>query len=278
MPFMNRRPGDPPRSGHFKFAMRHPPQSPSPESSHRRLELAVDDFDVREFLTYCLKDEPRDTGYVVTPNADHLIRYAEDSGFRRLYAEARFVLLDSRFLAHLLRLACGVRFKVCPGSDLTAGLFEALRGSAETILLIGATDAQAATLRRDFSLQNLVHHNPPMGFIQDELAVRRCLDVIASAGPSRFCFLALGSPQQEVLARRVVSEAKTGGLVLCIGASINFLTGTERRAPSWMQRAGIEWIYRLLKDPSRLAYRYLVRGPRVFLCLRRVDLVVRKHP
>jgi UDP-N-acetyl-D-mannosaminuronic acid transferase (WecB/TagA/CpsF family) len=59
-------------------------------------------------------------------------------------------------------------------------------------------------------------------------------------------------------------------LALCIGASINFLTGSERRAPRWMQLIGFEWLYRLMNDPRRLAKRYLVRGPRIFLLLPRL--------
>jgi N-acetylglucosaminyldiphosphoundecaprenol N-acetyl-beta-D-mannosaminyltransferase len=51
---------------------------------------------------------------------------------------------------------------------------------------------------------------------------------------------------------------------LCIGASVEFLSGAKRRAPRWMQRAGLEWLYRLLSEPRRLWRRYLVKGPRVF--------------
>jgi N-acetylglucosaminyldiphosphoundecaprenol N-acetyl-beta-D-mannosaminyltransferase len=64
-------------------------------------------------------------------------------------------------------------------------------------------------------------------------------------------------------------------LALCVGASINFMTGVERRAPRWIQRLGAEWIYRLASDPGRLATRYLVRGPRVFWLLRMTGIQVR---
>jgi hypothetical protein len=66
------------------------------------------------------------------------------------------------------------------------------------------------------------------------------------------------------------------GLTLCIGASINFLTGMEQRAPRWMRRSGLEWSWRLLLAPRRMAYRYLVRGPRVFGVLRRATIQVRR--
>ena len=65
------------------------------------------------------------------------------------------------------------------------------------------------------------------------------------------------------------------GMALCIGASVNFMTGVERRAPRWMQRIGAEWVYRLMHDPGRLAKRYLVRGPRVFWLLPLIDIQLR---
>jgi exopolysaccharide biosynthesis WecB/TagA/CpsF family protein len=80
----------------------------------------------------------------------------------------------------------------------------------------------------------------------------------------------VGCPQQEILAKALQSRGRARGLALCVGASINFLTGSERRAPKWIQYAGLEWLYRLLNDPTRLARRYLIRGPRIFLLLPRL--------
>jgi UDP-N-acetyl-D-mannosaminuronic acid transferase (WecB/TagA/CpsF family) len=55
------------------------------------------------------------------------------------------------------------------------------------------------------------------------------------------------------------------GVGLCIGASLEFLTGAKRRAPLWLQRLGLEWLFRLLTEPRRLWRRYLVEGPRIFV-------------
>jgi UDP-N-acetyl-D-mannosaminuronic acid transferase (WecB/TagA/CpsF family) len=54
-----------------------------------------------------------------------------------------------------------------------------------------------------------------------------------------------------------------------VGASLDFLTGNEKRAPEWIQQMSLEWLYRLAQNPRRLARRYLVRGPRFFAHLRR---------
>ena len=127
-----------------------------------------------------------------------------------------------------------------------------------------------------YGLQDLQHHSPPMGFIRDPQAVEQTLRFVEAHSPFRFCFLAVGSPQQELLAQEIKQRGVARGLALCIGASINFLTGAERRAPRWIQLANLEWLYRLLQNPGRLARRYLVRGPRIFYLLPRLRFELRR--
>lgn len=213
--------------------------------------------------------------YAVTPNVDHLIRFHDDPSFRELYETAGFVLLDSRFLAYLLRMTSGLRLPVCPGSDVTAGLFGGVIAPGDKLVVVGGTQQQAQILSAKYGLRELRHFNPPMGFIHDPVAVEACLRFIEEHSPFRFCLLAVGSPQQEVLAKALQTRGRARGLALCVGASINFLTGEERRAPAWMQRAGFEWLYRLLHSPGRMARRYLVRGPRIFLLLPRLKFDLR---
>jgi exopolysaccharide biosynthesis WecB/TagA/CpsF family protein len=78
-----------------------------------------------------------------------------------------------------------------------------------------------------------------------------------------------------MLAQRLRQRAVARGLVLCVGASIDFVTGKQQRAPVWMQRLGIEWLYRLGQNPRRLARRYLIRSPRFFLYQRHAQIVLR---
>jgi hypothetical protein len=112
--------------------------------------------------------------------------------------------------------------------------------------------------------------------LTDPQAVEKCLQFVEAASPFRFCFLAVGSPQQESIAHMLKTRGVARGLVLCVGGSLNFLTGNERRAPMWVRRLALEWLFRLLQDPSRLAQRYLVRGPRIFIYLRRAKFELRK--
>ena len=238
----------------------------------------LDDYDLESFLPIAEAFPATKYGYVVTPNVDHLIRLQDDPTFRQHYAGAAFVLLDSRFAARVLQMQKRLRLRVCTGADLTAALFSRSARPQDRIVLIGGSDSQAAMLSKRYGLSGLVHHNPPMGFIHDPVAVEACLRFIEAHSPFRFCFLAVGSPQQEALAHALLTRNHARGLALCIGASINFITGAEVRAPQWMQRYSLEWLFRLMQNPRRLFHRYVVRGPRVFAYLRRSPVGIRSHP
>jgi N-acetylglucosaminyldiphosphoundecaprenol N-acetyl-beta-D-mannosaminyltransferase len=248
-----------------------------PHTSEIVLPLSLQFCDCRlpEFIRLAADFGTDSYAFAVTPNVDHLIRYCDDLSFRSLCQSAQFVLLDSRFLALILRLTVGIRVPVCTGSDVTAHLFGEVIRHDDKIVLIGGTDAQATTLSNKYELRGLKHFNPPMDFIHDSAAVETCLRFIENESPFRFCVLAVGCPQQEVLARAMQLRGRARGLALCVGAGVNFLTGAERRAPKWVQKGCIEWAYRLINDPLRLSKRYLVRGPRIFFLLPRLKFGLR---
>jgi exopolysaccharide biosynthesis WecB/TagA/CpsF family protein len=85
-------------------------------------------------------------------------------------------------------------------------------------------------------------------------------------------FLAVGSPRQEALAAAIRATGCATGTGLCIGASLEFIAGAQRRAPVWMQRAGLEWLHRLGCDPKRLVRRYLMDCPAIVPLLLRERL------
>jgi N-acetylglucosaminyldiphosphoundecaprenol N-acetyl-beta-D-mannosaminyltransferase len=200
--------------------------------------------------------------YVVTPNADHLNRLLSRPELRALYEAAALRLLDSRVVSRLAWLF-GLRAPpVVTGSDLTASLFKRIIAPGDPVTVLGGSAETAAALRARYGLTRLVHHDPPMGFDRDPAALEAALRFLED-NPSRFSFLAVGSPRQEVVAAALVRRGKATGVGLCIGASLLFLTGAERRAPRAVQDAGLEWAWRLLQDPRRLARRYLVDSPRI---------------
>jgi len=237
-----------------------------------------DDYDLEQFSVVAAKFGTERFGYVVTPNADHLVRLQDDAKFRSLYANAEYVLLDSRLLSKLLRMGRGLELPVCTGSDLTELLFSQVIQPDDQIVLIGGSAEQAQELMKRFGARRLAHMNPPMGFINDLAAVEACINFVESHSPFRFCFVAVGSPQQEIVAQALKQRGIARGLTFCIGASIDFLTGVEQRAPKWMQQLGLEWAFRLMQNPERMAKRYLMRGPRVFGLLPRAQFVLRSVP
>jgi exopolysaccharide biosynthesis WecB/TagA/CpsF family protein len=238
--------------------------------------LDIDGYNLEEALKLVSTFGHERYGYVVTPNVDHVIRHHQDGHFRSLYSQATYVLLDSRFLAHTVGLVKRQVLRVCLGSDLTTAILESVLKPMDVAVLVGGTAEQVRILRDRYGLKALHHIDPPMNFINDPTAVEDCLQQIEAVGSFRFCFLAVGSPQQEIIAQKLKERGKVRGLALCIGAAINFLTGVEQRAPYWMQEAGLEWLYRLTMNPRRLWKRYLIRGPRIFLMLPWLELRVRR--
>jgi N-acetylglucosaminyldiphosphoundecaprenol N-acetyl-beta-D-mannosaminyltransferase len=239
--------------------------------------LEIDNQDLAQFVNTASHFGTGHFGYVVTPNADHLIRYYDDASFRTTYADAEFVLSDSRFLSRILALTKGLRVPVCTGSDLTAQLISRVAQPHDRLVLVGGSSEQAAALVKKFGFTDLQHMNPPMGFIDDSGSVRDVLEFVERHSPFRFCLLAVGCPRQEIIAQHLKQRGIARGLALCIGASVDFLTGKEQRAPLSIQRLGMEWAFRLLQSPRRLGRRYLVRGPRVFAVLRRMEIKLRNR-
>ena len=238
--------------------------------------LEIDNYDLNEALQLVSAYGVDRFGYVVTPNVDHIIRHSQDGTFRTLYAQAAYSFLDSRFLANLLGIFRPQRIRVCLGSDLTGAILRCVIKSDDVAILVGGCADQAEKLRTKYRLNSLLHIEPPMNLISDEKAVEDCVQAIEAASPFRFCFLAIGSPQQEIVAFKLKNRGHARGLALCVGAAVNFLTGAERRAPLFMQQMGFEWLYRLIRDPKRLARRYLVRGPRIFPLLWKLDIRLRR--
>jgi exopolysaccharide biosynthesis WecB/TagA/CpsF family protein len=247
-----------------------PPQILFDRRRHPRAQaiMRLHDYDLTGFTDVAAQFGCDNYAYVVTPNVDHVIRFCDDASFRTLYAEAGFILNDSRVLSRVVSVSKGITLRVCTGSDLTERLLSQVVDADDRIVLVGASSEQAEQLAHRFGLCALKHLEPPMRFIDDPKAVEDCLRFIEMQSPFRFCFLALGSPQQEIVANMLRARGIARGLTLCIGASVDFLTDVQRRAPQWMQRAGMEWAFRLMLDPRRLARRYLIRGPRIFLLLK----------
>ena len=157
------------------------------------------------------------------------------------------------------------RFMAAPAAVPDYEVLELILFAANTR---GDTKKLAKALIDRFGFTRLRVHNPPMGFIRDPEAVTACVDFIA-AQPARYVFLAVGAPQSEILAEAVIEDGKSGGVGLCIGSSLLFATGLVKRAPLWVQKAGLEAFYRLMQRPGTHFRRIFIESlPVIWILLR----------
>lgn len=200
------------------------------------------------------------SSYVVTPNADHFYRLdkSNDSEFKESYKNADLRICDSRIIKKLSLLEAKKINHVTPGSDLTKMILESSWAKNIDMLLVGPEPHEAETVKRRYNLPRLQHYTPPMGFIKNEAETSKCIDII-NKSKADIVFLAVGSPQQEILANRVKKSAdsqQSASILLCIGASFDFLSNKISRAPRVIQHLHLEWLHRALSDPKRLIPRY----------------------
>lgn len=193
-----------------------------------------------------------------TPNAEHVWLQANDPEFRACNDGSWVSTNDSRILGLAGRLG-GLDLGFAPGAYVVDRMFREVIGPDDSLSVIGGSGTLVATLREQFGLNHVWHHNPPMGFIHDPEAVDAAVDFVV-AHPARFVFMAMGPPQSEKFCQRVIADGRATGVGLCIGSSISVVTGQLAVAPDWMERRGLVWLYRLTREPKRLWRRYLVRG------------------
>jgi exopolysaccharide biosynthesis WecB/TagA/CpsF family protein len=194
-----------------------------------------------------------------TLNLDHLVKLRTDSKFRDAYREATFVSADGAPIVHIGRRTCK-DLQLTTGSDLMLPLCMAAAEANHSVFLFGSSDSvlkstvevlKAATGGR-LKIAGAVA--PPYGFdAEGELADRYIKDIRQSG--CRLCFVLLGAPKQELFAARAMRRGVNCSFI-CVGAAADFLSGRIVRAPSVFQRLGLEWLWRVAREPRRLGPRY----------------------
>ena len=211
-------------------------------------------------------------GFVVTPNVDHVVLAERDLDFRAAYAAAALSLADGQpvvWASHLL--GHPVPEKVS-GSDLVWPLMERAAARGWRVFLLGAGPGvaeEAARRLRERPGVNVAGTAAPFLTARggDGEGAAEAAAAIRAARP-HLVLVAFGAPKQELWMSRNAG-ALAPAVLLGVGASVDFLAGRVRRAPRWISRAGLEWLWRLLKEPRRLWRRYLVDDPGFVLILGR---------
>jgi N-acetylglucosaminyldiphosphoundecaprenol N-acetyl-beta-D-mannosaminyltransferase len=197
--------------------------------------------------------------YVATANVDFLVQAREDVELHRILAEADLVLCDGMPLVWASRLLGNPLPERVAGADLVPRLIEiaAQRGYRLFFLCASPAAAEQAVARLRARLPKVLiagHYSPPYRKLleMDHDEIRRR---ILQARPD-VLLVAFGCPKQEKWSAMHYRQLGVP-VVIGVGATIDFLGGRVRRAPQWMQRAGLEWVFRLGQEPRRLFHRYI---------------------
>ncbi len=208
---------------------------------------------------------------VVTPNVDHLVRLDRQPDFQRRYAGADFIFADGMPVVWASRLLGRPLPERVTGSDLFVELCrEAVQRSWRVTVLGGMPGSEAMLHERFQQAYPGIDVDLICPSMRFDPHGPEALDAVAriQARAPQVVFVCLGMPKQELWALQHAS-ALPGGIILCVGAAMEFGLGLQRRAPRWVQRAGLEWLSRLLSDPRRFWRRYLVDDPHFLrLCWR----------
>jgi N-acetylglucosaminyldiphosphoundecaprenol N-acetyl-beta-D-mannosaminyltransferase len=210
-----------------------------------------------EIMSWC-RTEARQ--YVVTPNLDHCRLLRQNPAMAAAYDTAGLVLADGWPLVAASRMTAFPLRKRATGSDLILPLCRTAAQNGFSVFLLGSTDAVLAAVTEKFrtSFPELAIagvYSPPFGFERDATELAKIDDMITRAKP-HIVFVALGAPKQELWMAAHVSSLPIGG-ALGIGASLDFIAGTQRRAPAIVRHLAMEWAWRALSDPRRLMRRYV---------------------
>ena len=202
--------------------------------------------------------------YVVTPNVDHAVMLRENEEMQQSYRDADLILADGAPIVWASRLLRKPLPERVPGSELVPALFDSYNRSTANdnrlkVFLLGAAAGVAGRAAEQMNklwphVETVGVYSPPMGFQSDPDETNYALGRIALCRPD-VVVVGLGAPKQElwVHQNRDLIQAK---VALCVGATIDFLAGEQRRAPVWMRQYGMEWLHRMCSDPKRLIKRY----------------------
>lgn len=234
-------------------------------------KVPVDIVDAREALNVIEQlITVKQGGFIFTPNVDHVVNVDSDDDFAHAYEKADLSIADGMPLVWASRILGQPLPERVAGSDLVGPLLELAGQRQWRVYFLGAGPGvadKAARIAKQKWNTNVVGTDAPMVNLKDAAQIDAIAQQLVDAKPD-LVLMAFGAPKQELLIARIAERVKPA-VLLGIGASLDFIAGTIKRAPAVMRKTGFEWLYRLSQEPGRLWKRYLVNDPKFVLILLR---------
>lgn len=241
------------------------------------LNLEIDNLSKAEFLNNL------HSGIVFTPNVDHLIKLQKDPDFFEAYSTSNYKLCDSQILLYASRfLGTPIKEKISGSDLLPAFYYHHQHNENIKIFLLGAAEGVAQTAQAKINQKIgreivIATYSPPFGFENDETECSHILDMINNSGAS-VLVIGVGAPKQEKWLYKYKDMLPNIRIFMALGATIDFEAENVKRAPKWISKIGIEWLFRLVCEPKRLWKRYLIEDLPFFLLIlkQKLNLYMKK--
>ncbi len=206
--------------------------------------------------------------YICVGNVHTTVMAHDDAQYHNVQNSAAFVLPDGKPLSVYSRKHGFPEAERVTGPDLMLELFA--RENGLTHYFYGSTPETLAMLEEKLHaqyphLQIVGMVSPPFKKLSEEEDAEEIRKINESGAD--IIWVGLGAPKQENWMYEHMD--KVGGVMIGVGAGFDYHAGNIKRAPMWMQRMSLEWLYRLLQDPKRLFKRYLVTNTRYLWLTRR---------
>lgn len=214
------------------------------------LGVAFDDVTLDEAVDRALAMLEEDGPHMVaTPNPEIVQRAQKDREFAGILAQADLVIPDGVGVVYAAKILGRPLKGRVPGIDFASALMGRMAGTGRRLYLLGAAPgvAEQAAVNLRAKYPGLVVCGAHDGFFQDDASPAAAI----KAARADVVFVCLGFPKQE---KWIAAHGREAGarLYVGLGGSLDVFAGRVERAPESFQRLGLEWLHRLIKEPSRI--------------------------
>lgn len=232
------------------------------------LNTYVNNLSMDEVITeICNYVDNKIKSYVVAVNVDVIVRMESDSNLKNISDNATLTLVDGKPLIWISNLFfTSVKAKIS-GSDLVPELCRVSSEKGYSVFFVGGADGVPEKAKKNLEqkfprIKIVGTYSPPLGFEKDPQEIFKMNSLISQAEPDILiaCF---GCPKQEKWIYENYLKYRAT-VSICAGATVDFLAGNIKRAPTWISNIGFEWFYRFLQEPRRLFKRYFIDDLLIF--------------